>query len=398
VNDCWRGAYREEKVFKRERRRSAANKVVLVVAATIGSNFCVLSMFRKAMFRSLRRALVGAVLIASGILSARSALAQASACTLSAPTQKPTVHNQPGDRLKEKELALDVTLDKKIYNVGEKIPIHITLKNINASESMTSGPCNPTITTVRDVDGQRIRPSGTEVCVTTATVCGVLARGQIAKFERTFDDIVQPGVYTVTGFWPAYIIHQPCTGLISVETDKPPEYPYAYVHSAPVTIRITDREHPDRGRFAPSAPWPANFVQVSTSFGPETALLDRSTGLKWLHIDLTEQKSYLAVKQEMATGAPLEGWRYATEAEVKKLSADFYGPNYPNMNDPKIEAVFQGAFIGYSIFGNIPGAPVNGECIVMGAKHVLIAGRWDTDLDLTPMCSYLVKSDEQSSR
>jgi hypothetical protein len=100
----------------------------------------------------------------------------------------------------------------------------------------------------------------------------------------------------------------------------------------------------------------------------------------------------------MEAGAPLTGWRYATGDEVEKMKSDFFGPKYPNINDPKIEAVFQGALGGYSIFGEIPGAPNNGECLVMAGQHPAINGRWSSDLELTPMCSYLVQPRVPTSR
>jgi hypothetical protein len=227
-----------------------------------------MSNYREHVFVRAATVLIGCLLLFAGVAAGQS----------SHRLDKLTVPDKTG--LSEKGLALDIAVDKATYTIGETVPIHIALKNISAPESMASGPCIPAATSVRDVDGQRIRPSGTEVCVTAASVFGVLGRGETTRFERTLDALTQPGLYTVAGIWPAYVSHGAPTGLISADTSAPTEYPYAYVYSTPVTIRVIDPKYPERGRFTPSAAWPANFIQVDTLFGPATALLDKTTGLK----------------------------------------------------------------------------------------------------------------------
>lgn len=298
-----------------------------------------------------------------------------------------------------KGLAIDITLDKTTYNVDEEIPIHVALANFSAPEPVAADECFPVILNVRDVDGQRIRGYGRPFCITTATpIPHLLSRGDIATYERAVGPLSQPGLYTVTGTWPAYVHDESPSRLTAIGASAASGFPNAYVPSTPVTIRVIDPNRPDRGRFAPSAPWPENFVEVDTAFGPDTALLDKTTGLKWLHIGLADDQSYQAVKQAMMPGAPFAGWRYATVDEVQKIFSDFYGAFNGHSKDPtndrNISAVFQGALGGFSIFGDIPGAPNNGACLKMVGEHPVITDHWNPSVEEAPACSYLVQQAE----
>jgi hypothetical protein len=67
------------------------------------------------------------------------------------------------------------------------------------------------------------------------------------------------------------------------------------------------------------------FTQVSTSFGPGTALEDNSTGIEWLNLSLTSNQSYGYVEANLALGGIYAGWGYATPAELSQFFADFDG-------------------------------------------------------------------------
>ena len=69
----------------------------------------------------------------------------------------------------------------------------------------------------------------------------------------------------------------------------------------------------------------ADFVQVSTSFGSQTGLLDKGSGLTWLHWNLTAGISYDSMQAELAPGGTFSGWRYATPTELTGLFVDFTG-------------------------------------------------------------------------
>jgi hypothetical protein len=72
----------------------------------------------------------------------------------------------------------------------------------------------------------------------------------------------------------------------------------------------------------------ADFLQVSTSFGNETALRDNSTQLDWLHLNFTRGYSYSQMQSQLANGGTFQGWRYATSRELLRLFIDFDGvPN-----------------------------------------------------------------------
>jgi hypothetical protein len=72
----------------------------------------------------------------------------------------------------------------------------------------------------------------------------------------------------------------------------------------------------------------ADLEQVSTSFGAQTALLDSSSGLEWLHLNLTAGYSYDAMQAQLASGGTFDGWHYATSDELTRFFIDYTGsPN-----------------------------------------------------------------------
>jgi len=72
----------------------------------------------------------------------------------------------------------------------------------------------------------------------------------------------------------------------------------------------------------------ADFIQVTTSFGQQSALLDKSTGVEWLHWNFTNYYSYNDMKLQLAPGGRFDGWRYATPEELKQFFIDYTGsPN-----------------------------------------------------------------------
>jgi hypothetical protein len=69
----------------------------------------------------------------------------------------------------------------------------------------------------------------------------------------------------------------------------------------------------------------AGFVQINTSFGNSTALLDTSTNVAWLHLTLTSNLSYDQVVANLGPGGIFDGWRYATPAEISTFFTDYDG-------------------------------------------------------------------------
>tara|TARA_R110002072_G_scaffold63634_10_gene158123 strand:- start:3671 stop:4402 length:732 start_codon:yes stop_codon:yes gene_type:complete len=67
---------------------------------------------------------------------------------------------------------------------------------------------------------------------------------------------------------------------------------------------------------------PAQAVLVSQSdvvFGADSVTLDTNTGLKWLDVNISANRSFNDVSGQLGTGGDFQGWRYATGAEVLNL-------------------------------------------------------------------------------
>jgi hypothetical protein len=86
----------------------------------------------------------------------------------------------------------------------------------------------------------------------------------------------------------------------------------------------------------------AGLVQVDTTFGPNTAVLDTNTGLIWLDLTVTANQSYNYVSSQLAPGGAYDGWRFATadsnvggSAELTVFFEDaFPGSFYGETTDP----------------------------------------------------------------
>lgn len=67
---------------------------------------------------------------------------------------------------------------------------------------------------------------------------------------------------------------------------------------------------------------PAQATLVSQSdvvFGADSVTLDTGTGLRWLDVDISVNRSFNDVSGQFGAGGDFEGWRYATGAEVLNL-------------------------------------------------------------------------------
>jgi hypothetical protein len=82
--------------------------------------------------------------------------------------------------------------------------------------------------------------------------------------------------------------------------------------------------------------WKANFTLADTPFGKNTALIDRSTHLEWLALDLTRNKSPESLDRDMSRRKPLDGWRFATDDEVETLFRHFTGSPTGRSTDPAV--------------------------------------------------------------
>lgn len=67
---------------------------------------------------------------------------------------------------------------------------------------------------------------------------------------------------------------------------------------------------------------PAQAILVSQSdvvFGADSVTLDTGTGLKWLDVDISVNRSFNDVSGQFGAAGDFQGWRYATGAEVLNL-------------------------------------------------------------------------------
>lgn len=242
---------------------------------------------------------------------------------------------------KVKGVAADVTLDKRTYELGEDVPLHIAVENFSADVPVLGGRVAIQVGNICQHPVKRFYATGRPGFYSGPRLLGPASypKGVLAPMERTLKGRGmlpnQPGTYTVTVTWsPVTCVKVGCDqqrgGIIrSARVYKP----YAVVHDTE-TFRIIDSRHPKEGvltvsvsEFCSDAGRPG-FEQVATSFGPYTALRDNATGLEWLDLNLTANRSISDIKKNLAPGGQFAGWRYATEEELRRFFADFDGsPN-----------------------------------------------------------------------
>lgn len=65
----------------------------------------------------------------------------------------------------------------------------------------------------------------------------------------------------------------------------------------------------------------AILLSADSAFGADTITQDTDTGLEWLDLTLTRMMSINEVEAQLQAGGTLEGWKWATAAEVTTLWA-----------------------------------------------------------------------------
>ena len=63
----------------------------------------------------------------------------------------------------------------------------------------------------------------------------------------------------------------------------------------------------------------AAIVSLDSSFGVDTITRDTDTGLEWLDLTVTMNRTYQDVSAAFGAGQEFEGWRYASYSEVSSL-------------------------------------------------------------------------------
>jgi len=234
-------------------------------------------------------------------------------------------------------VAVGVTLDRKRYELGQDVPLHIGLENFAAEQPvLTFNPnwdaCCVYEVLVRDACEHPVKKSQVIWIGHHGGPLMPYSKGKIVPIESALSEQGQlpktPGRYSVTVTWsPWTYADDSCDHCERIWGPRKVTQ-YAVAHDTE-TFEVFDKDHPQEGfitgplKAACADAGRPGFEQVATSFGPYTALLDKATGLKWLHLDLTASRSYPDVKKNLEPGGLFAGWRYATPDELRRLFADF---------------------------------------------------------------------------
>jgi hypothetical protein len=112
----------------------------------------------------------------------------------------------------------------------------------------------------------------------------------------------------------------------------------------PLYIRVKsdcDCADTDRGSVAEYTGWKHDFELIDTSFGERTALLDKATGLEWLRLNFTADRSYERILKEIEPGGEFQTWRVANVGELRIFFGHFTGTQDGRSTDPGIERKLQ---------------------------------------------------------
>jgi len=80
--------------------------------------------------------------------------------------------------------------------------------------------------------------------------------------------------------------------------------------------------------------WKPHFQLADTSFGKQSAILDKESNLEWLRLNFTANRSYEEVVKGLQDGGSFQGWRLATVDEVRAFFARFTGTRDGHSSDP----------------------------------------------------------------
>jgi len=280
----------------------------------------------------------------------------------------------------------DLTLDKLTYPLGQDIPLHIAIENVSNANPIYSEPFLPSDPelsdamasihiVVQDEDGPLQQFSTWDELDTShgQIACpNRIEQGKTLTFEKSLARIGllprAPGKYKITLTWSPYTANSNDCGLAHAfqksmdgnQIDFQALKPFASVNSKPIYITITgDAVHDGLPTVPAYTDWKKHFSLVDTTFGENTALLDRTAHLEWLRLNFTAGLSYNQVVVQTAAGRQFEGWRYATADELKKFFSDFIGKG-DSTNDLAIEGKLQ-RLIGGPLF--TIGTPHEGQYV-----------------------------------
>ena len=84
-----------------------------------------------------------------------------------------------------------------------------------------------------------------------------------------------------------------------------------------------------------------DFALVDSLSGEKTALLDKATGLEWLRLNFTVNRSYERILKEIEPGGEFQTWRLANVGELLFCLRAFHRHGGRHSTDPGIERKLQ---------------------------------------------------------
>ncbi|HWF12268.1 MAG TPA: hypothetical protein VG272_00920 [Candidatus Acidoferrales bacterium] len=150
-----------------------------------------------------------------------------------------------------KNLAVDVTLDKNTYAVGEDVALHIAMENFGADRhiygpSLIWHPCQIVTIQLFDSTSGENRKAAFE-CRDSGPSSSYFfeyVTGKVIPLEFTLREVGllpdKPGTYSVVVTWAPFGSKVVCLGAIPIEPVCQFHAPYATVHSASGSFRILE--------------------------------------------------------------------------------------------------------------------------------------------------------------
>jgi TPR repeat protein len=259
-----------------------------------------------------------------------------------------------------------LSLDKLTYAVGEDIPLHIAAQVVSSDQPVFAEPDVRRGAFFSDFSGafhltligedgvivgneapSNLRFDGLWGSSGPAICPGSLKIGTVYPLERSAKRLNllprRPGTYRVFVTWSPFPASDPICDVAGHSTGGREFRPLVTVSSEPVTIRITGASLAERG--VPDIPvyesWRQHFRVVDTTLGEATALEDMRSQLQWLRLTLTNAQTIDSLKAQMESGGRLQGWRFATHAELQMFFANFTGSADGHSTDPGIQRALQ---------------------------------------------------------
>jgi TonB family protein len=258
----------------------------------------------------------------------------------------------------QRGIRVGLSVERDRYNLYEDIPLHIFVENVSARAPIYGGPfaLSPGFgghsqdgsIEVQDLDGPLPRGSVPLRYLPMSggplTCPAAFVRRQVVPETRTLSQAGllpdKPGRYKITVTWAPYMSRdRRCKPYNPVD---PGFQLYASADSNAVFVTIIAPPAKSNAiRYDVYTAWKRRIKFADTSFGQNTALLDKSTHLEWLRLNFTSGLAYQQVVQALRPGGEFDGWRLATPEEVRLFFAHFTAAPDGRSDNVAVERKFQ---------------------------------------------------------